>query len=85
LSSASAVGFGSAGGYTPPRPRYGTRISKVFGSASGLEDLGERFGDDVYEAEIRYLMAEEFARSAEDVLWRRSKLGLHLPRKRRRG
>jgi glycerol-3-phosphate dehydrogenase len=58
---------------------YGTRISQVFGSASGLEDLGERFGDDVYEAEVRYLVAEEFARSAEDVLWRRSKLGLHLP------
>ena len=35
-------------------------------------------GGDLYEAELRYLKQEEFAQSAEDVLWRRSKLGLHL-------
>jgi glycerol-3-phosphate dehydrogenase len=36
------------------------------------------FGADLTEREVRYLMAEEWARTAEDVLWRRSKLGLHM-------
>lgn len=57
---------------------YGTRIDRVLGKASGLEDLGAHFGGDLYEAELRYLVEHEFARTAEDVLWRRSKLGLHL-------
>lgn len=57
---------------------YGTRIEAILGQASGLEDLGEHMGGDLYEAELRYLVGEEFARSASDVLWRRSKLGLHL-------
>lgn len=58
---------------------YGTRIDRVFGAANGLEDMGEHFGGDLYEAELRYLVAQEYARTGEDVLWRRSKLGLHLP------
>ncbi|WP_428027389.1 glycerol-3-phosphate dehydrogenase [Altererythrobacter sp.] len=57
---------------------YGTRIDRVLGNARGLEDLGAHFGGDLYEAELEYLLREEFAQSAEDVLWRRSKLGLHL-------
>lgn len=57
---------------------YGTRIDRILGPANGLEDMGERLGDDLYEAEVRYLVEHEFARTAEDVLWRRSKLGLHL-------
>ena len=57
---------------------YGTRIAAIIGDASGLEELGEHFGGGFYEAELRYLVDEEFARSAEDVLWRRTKLGLHL-------
>ena len=57
---------------------YGTRIDAILGGANGLEDLGEHFGGDLYEAELRYLAEHEFASSAEDVLWRRSKLGLHL-------
>ncbi|WP_394729188.1 glycerol-3-phosphate dehydrogenase [Altererythrobacter sp. GH1-8] len=57
---------------------YGTRMERVFGKASGLEDLGEHFGGDLYEAELRYLANEEFAQTSDDVLWRRSKLGLHL-------
>ncbi len=57
---------------------YGTRIDAVLEGASGLPDLGEHFGGDLYEAELRYLVDEEFARTAEDILWRRSKLGLHL-------
>lgn len=58
---------------------YGARIDRVFGAADGLEDMGTHFGGDLYEAEVRYLVVEEFARTAADVLWRRSKLGLHLP------
>ncbi|RGP41344.1 Glycerol-3-phosphate dehydrogenase [Altererythrobacter insulae] len=57
---------------------YGTNIDAILGKANGLEDLGEHFGSDLYEAELRYLVENEFALSAEDVLWRRSKLGLHL-------
>jgi glycerol-3-phosphate dehydrogenase len=58
---------------------YGTRIDRVIGTAASLDDLGQHFGGDLYEAEVRYLIDEEWARSADDVLWRRSKLGLHLP------
>lgn len=57
---------------------YGTRIDEILGDAEAHTDLGQHFGGDLYEAELRYLVGEEFARSAEDVLWRRSKLGLHL-------
>ncbi|WP_128893216.1 glycerol-3-phosphate dehydrogenase [Erythrobacter sp. HKB08] len=58
---------------------YGTRVADLFGEAQALADLGEHFGGDLYEAELRYLREVEFARSARDVLWRRSKLELHLP------
>ncbi|TMM48450.1 glycerol-3-phosphate dehydrogenase [Qipengyuania marisflavi] len=57
---------------------YGTRIEAILGGASGLGDLGVFFGRDLYSAELEYLIAHEFARTAEDALWRRSKLGLHL-------
>ena len=55
---------------------YGTRIDRVLGAAKSIDDLGTRFGGDLTEAEVRYLMQNEWAESAEDVLWRRSKLGL---------
>ena len=58
---------------------YGTRLDRVLDNASCCEDLGQLFGGDLYEAELRYLAEHEYARSADDVLWRRSKLGLHLP------
>lgn len=57
---------------------YGTRIDTLVGDATSLHDLGEHFGGTLYEAELRYLEDYEFARSGEDVLFRRSKLGLHL-------
>lgn len=57
---------------------YGTRISLVLGGAKKPEDLGTHYGDDLYEAEIRYLIDHEWARTAEDILWRRSKCGLHV-------
>ena len=46
--------------------------------AKGIDDLGRHFGSDLYEREVRWLMKEEWARHAEDVLWRRTKRGLHL-------
>ncbi len=57
---------------------YGTRVERVIGPARGLADLGERFGADLYAAEVDYLVREEWARRADDILWRRSKLGLRL-------
>jgi glycerol-3-phosphate dehydrogenase len=58
---------------------YGTRIERVLGTASGTTDLGVELLPGLYEREVEYLCREEFARTAEDVLWRRTKLGLHLP------
>ena len=48
------------------------------GNARAPEDLGRRFGPSLTEAEVRYLMDQEWATSAEDIVWRRSKLGLHM-------
>lgn len=56
---------------------YGTRITLVLGDAPE-PDLGQHFGADLFEAEIRYLIAHEWGRSADDVLFRRTKHGLHL-------
>jgi glycerol-3-phosphate dehydrogenase len=58
---------------------YGTRAERLIGGARSLADLGECFGGDFHLAELEYLAAAEWAEGAEDVLWRRSKLGLHLP------
>ncbi|MFX8766546.1 glycerol-3-phosphate dehydrogenase C-terminal domain-containing protein, partial [Acinetobacter baumannii] len=55
---------------------YGTRVRDILGDAAALSDLGRDFGSGLTEAEVRYLMAEEFAEEAADVVWRRSKLGL---------
>jgi len=57
---------------------YGTRIDSVLGDAASLADLGRHFGAGLYEAEARYLIDVEFARTAEDILWRRTKLGLQM-------
>jgi len=57
---------------------YGTRTRKLLGEAKSRGDLGQAFGAGLHECEIRYLMEHEWARSAEDVVWRRSKLGLRL-------
>jgi glycerol-3-phosphate dehydrogenase len=57
---------------------YGTRIDRVLGKATSLADLGQVFGADLTAAELRYLVDTEWARTAEDVIWRRSKLGLRL-------
>jgi glycerol-3-phosphate dehydrogenase len=57
---------------------YGTRLRDLLGGATELGDLGRHFGAGLYEAEVRYLREREFARTAEDILWRRTKLGLRL-------
>jgi len=57
---------------------YGTRLKELLGEASGLDALGRHFGGGLYEAEVRWLVDREFAQTAEDVLWRRTKLGLRF-------
>jgi glycerol-3-phosphate dehydrogenase len=57
---------------------YGSRAELIVAGRQGLNDLGQNLGGDLYEAELDYLVAHEWARTADDVLWRRSKLGLHL-------
>ena len=42
------------------------------------DDLGEHLGEGVYQSEIKYLVTYEWAQSAEDIIWRRGKLGLHI-------
>lgn len=58
--------------------RHGTLAEDVLGKAATLSDLGEDYGGGLYEAELRYLIAREWAREAGDVLWRRTKCGLHM-------
>ena len=50
----------------------------MLGTAKSLADLGQSFGATLTESEVRYLMSAEWAVTAEDVVWRRSKLGLRL-------
>ncbi|MGB3645384.1 MAG: glycerol-3-phosphate dehydrogenase [Mesorhizobium sp.] len=57
---------------------YGTLARTLLGEAKTLADLGRDFGAGLYEAEVRYLIDREWARTAEDVLWRRTKRGLHF-------
>lgn len=57
---------------------YGTRMDYFLYRCEQLSDLGLHYGDDLYDVEIAYLRQYEWARCAEDILWRRSKLGLHL-------
>ena len=57
---------------------YGTEVFSFVGTASCMADLGEQFGCGLSEAELRYLMKEEYALTADDILMRRSKLYLHL-------
>jgi glycerol-3-phosphate dehydrogenase len=58
--------------------RHGTRAVRILGDATSRGDLGIFFGHTLYSAEIDYLMAHEWAIEPDDVLWRRTKCGLHL-------
>src|SRR5262249_54927156 len=57
---------------------YGTRADRLLAGANGINDLGLHFGDDLYSREVNYLIDQEWAMTAADVLWRRSNLGRHL-------
>jgi glycerol-3-phosphate dehydrogenase len=57
---------------------YGTLVPDILGNAKSQADLGRLFGADLTEAEVRYLAQREWAMTAEDIVWRRSKLGLRL-------
>ena len=57
---------------------YGTRIERILGNARKLSDLGVEVAPAVFEAELSLMRDEEWARTGDDALWRRSKLGLHL-------
>ncbi|WP_283643754.1 glycerol-3-phosphate dehydrogenase [Marinovum algicola] len=57
---------------------YGTRVAGIVGEARALDGLGRHFGGHLYEAEVAYLVAHEWAQTAEDILWRRTKHRLHL-------
>jgi glycerol-3-phosphate dehydrogenase len=57
---------------------YGTRLDRVMGNARSLAEMGEDFGGGLSASEVDYLIEHEWARTAEDIIWRRSKLGLHL-------
>ncbi|BBE73798.1 glycerol-3-phosphate dehydrogenase [Oharaeibacter diazotrophicus] len=58
---------------------YGTEARRILAGARADADLGRGFGAGLTEAEVRHLVEREWARTADDVLWRRSKLGLTLP------
>ncbi|HVR93799.1 MAG TPA: glycerol-3-phosphate dehydrogenase [Casimicrobiaceae bacterium] len=58
--------------------RHGTRSPRVLGNATVVADLGRHFGDTLFAAEIEYLIAQEWATGGEDILWRRTKCGLHM-------
>ncbi len=57
---------------------YGTRTLKILQGVTKIEDLGEDFGAGLSECEVKYLIKYEWAQSADDIVWRRSKLGLRL-------
>jgi glycerol-3-phosphate dehydrogenase len=67
--------------FLPPREAerlfgaYGTRAEMFMGGARSISDMGKKFGA-ISECEVRYLAEREWAQTAEDVLWRRTKLGL---------
>jgi glycerol-3-phosphate dehydrogenase len=63
---------------------YGTRVMKFLEGATRLKDLGEDFGAGLSQREVDYLIAEEWARNVDDIIWRRTKLGLKLGAEQRR-
>jgi glycerol-3-phosphate dehydrogenase len=78
------AGFESLNAWLPPgialayARRYGARVSEMLGDAQSLTDLGRCFGGDLYEREARFLMAAEWATTAEDITTRRTKHALHM-------
>src|SRR3954469_12212225 len=58
---------------------YGTMAERIVGNGTKLADMGIDFGGGLYEREVDWLVREEWANTADDILWRRTKLGLHVP------
>jgi glycerol-3-phosphate dehydrogenase len=58
--------------------RHGTRATRILEDAIEPADLGRHFGAGLTEREVNYLVAEEWAQTADDILWRRTKCGLHM-------
>jgi glycerol-3-phosphate dehydrogenase len=58
---------------------YGTLAERIVGPSTKLSDMGIDFGGGLYEREVDWLVREEWANTADDILWRRTKLGLHVP------
>lgn len=58
---------------------YGTSIDRLLARCNHLADMGEEIAPTLFAVEVTYLMRHEWAQTAADILWRRSKLGLHLP------
>lgn len=57
---------------------YGTRCFDILKSATSTQELGENLGADLFEAEVKYSINKEFSKTADDILWRRTKLGIFL-------
>jgi len=64
---------------------YGARIEQVLGDAGSMADMGAAVAPGLHERELRYLQAQEWALTGDDVLWRRSKLGLFMTPAEREG
>lgn len=64
---------------------YGTRITLLLGDGTTPPEMGQHFGAGLYEIEANYLINHEWATSADDIIWRRSKLGLHMSEEERAG
>ena len=83
------AGFRSLNVWLPPgvalgyARRYGARALELLGDAKSLDDLGRCFGGGLYEREARFLMAQEWATTAEDIVTRRTKHALHMTRAER--
>jgi glycerol-3-phosphate dehydrogenase len=79
------AGFRQRHAYLPPAlslrlaRAYGTRADRLLQGCASMADLGRDYGAGLHQREVAYLRAEEWAETAEDILWRRSKLGLHVP------
>jgi len=58
--------------------RHGSRAAAILGEARSIDDLGRHFGAGLTQREVDYLRREEWAATADDILWRRTKCGLHM-------
>ncbi|MCK9910806.1 hypothetical protein MXD81_16785, partial [Microbacteriaceae bacterium K1510] len=58
--------------------RYGSLTDEVIGEAGNMDEMGRSFGAGLSEREVLYLREREWAREPDDILWRRTKCGLHM-------